>query len=90
MLGFVIGTLCGIIELILLKQLIHFVLDGQTPKVGLLILLKFAVLAAALAATVLFARQDLVWCGVGITGCLIGGSVILFLKNADMKGGNKN
>ncbi|HWP79836.1 MAG TPA: hypothetical protein VN446_04265 [Candidatus Acidoferrum sp.] len=88
MLGFVIGTLCGAAELFLLRQLIRFVLSGQAPTVGLLILLKLAVLAAALAATVLFARQDLVWCGVGITGCLIGGSVILFLKNARLKGGD--
>jgi hypothetical protein len=51
-------------------------------------MLKMAVLIVSLASAVLFARQDLAWCGIGIAGVLIGGSVILFLKKAGMKGGN--
>lgn len=90
MLGLVIGSVCGTSELFLLRQFINAMQDGHTSKAGLLILLKLSVLAVSLAAAVLFARRDLVWCGVGITGCLIGGSVFLFLKNAGMKGGNKN
>ncbi len=90
MLGFFIGIVCGAMELFFLQRLINAMLGGQTLKVGLLALLKLAVLAATLSIVIIFARQDLVWCGVGITGCLIGGSVILFLKNAGMKGGNKN
>jgi len=87
MLGFVIGTLCGAAELFLLQRLISVLLSGQTAKVGLMIMLKMAVLVVSLAAAVLFARQDLVWCGVGIAGFLIVGSAVLFLKNAGMKGG---
>jgi hypothetical protein len=87
MLGFVIGTLCGAAELFLLQRFINVMLGEQTAKIGLLIILKMAVLVVSLATAVLFARQDLVWCGVGIAGVLIGGSVILFLKNAGMKGG---
>lgn len=88
MLGFVIGILCGATELFLLQHIINAVLSERSAKVVLLIILKMAVLVVSLAAAVLFARQDLVWCGVGIAGVLIGGSVILFLKNAGMKGGN--
>ncbi|MPM98454.1 hypothetical protein SDC9_145642 [bioreactor metagenome] len=87
MLGLVIGTLCGAAELVLLRQLIGCMLGGHAAKVVLLISLKLAVLVGTLAVVVIFARQDLAWCGVGIAGCLIGGSVVLFLKNAGMKGG---
>ena len=90
MLGLVIGILCGAAELFLLQQLIRFSLNGQAYKAVLLLMLKLAVLAVALTVTILYARRELVWCAVGITGCLIGGSAILFLKNAGMKGGNKN
>lgn len=90
MLGFFIGVACGAAELFLLQRLINVMLGGQSFRVVLLILLKLAVLVATLAVVTIFMRQDLVWCGVGIAGFLIGGSVVLFMKNAEMKGGNKN
>lgn len=88
--GLLIGAVCGGIELYLLYRLLRAVTGGRIGSVILLLLLKLAVLACAFAPVILFLRNDLLWCGVGVASVLTVGSIVIFIKNEFMKGGNKN
>ena len=88
--GFLIGVLCGVIELYLLRRLARAVSENKLGMIALFFSLKFIVLACAFIPVILFLRDDLLWCGIGIVCFLVGGSFVIFLKNTRLKGGNKN
>ena len=77
MIGFGIGLVCGTLELFLLKRLTSTLQQGQPLQTLGIILLKVLFYALALAPVALFFREDLVWCGVGITSVLIIGAFVL-------------
>ena len=85
--GLLIGLLCGAGELFLLTRLTKSLLAGDTLKTLAFALCKVLLIAAALASVTIWFRQDLVWCGVGISSVLvIGAFVINFLKRRTGKG----
>lgn len=87
MAGFLIGLLCGAGELFLLTRLTPALLSGDLLKAIGYLFGKFLLLAAALASVTIWFRQDLVWCGVGISGVLlIGALVINLLKRRKGRG----
>jgi hypothetical protein len=90
MIGLVIGIACGAAELFLLRRLIRFATGGNTPAVLGLLLCKMAVLALAFVPVILFFRAELLLCGIGIASALVGGSVIVYVVNVYVKGGNKS
>ncbi|HWR24478.1 MAG TPA: hypothetical protein VN366_13450 [Feifaniaceae bacterium] len=77
MVGFLIGAVCGVFELYLLSRLTLAVQNGRTAYILPLVLVKLLVLAAAFVPVILYFRDDLLWCGVGISASLIIGTVIL-------------
>ncbi|NLT58899.1 MAG: hypothetical protein GXX99_08065 [Clostridiales bacterium] len=79
--GLAIGLGCGLVELYLLHRLLRSLLDARTGAVAGLLLLKLAALACAFVPVIRFLRSELLWCGVGITAVLTGGSILLFIKN---------
>lgn len=79
MVGFLLGALCGALELYLLTKLIAAVQGGKSAYVGLIAMLKMLVLAAAFVPTILFFRNDLLWCAIGVTAVLVAGAFIRFL-----------
>jgi hypothetical protein len=85
--GFLIGLLCGAGELFLLTRLTPALLSGDLLKALGYLFGKLFLLAAALASVTIWFRQDLVWCGVGISGVLlIGALVINLLKRRKGRG----
>lgn len=87
MAGFLIGLLCGAGELFLLTRLTPALLSGDLLKALGYLFGKLFLLAAALAGVTIWFRQDLVWCGVGISGVLlIGALVINLLKRRKGRG----
>lgn len=88
--GLIIGAIGGLAELYLLTRLLRFAMNGRTALVVLLLFLKFVVLACAFAPVIIFLRKDLLWCGIGIASVLICGSLVIFFKNQNLKGGSKN
>lgn len=77
MIGFGIGLVCGAVELFLLKRLTLTLQQGKPLQTLGIILLKMLLYAGSLVPVALFFRNDLVWCGVGITSVLIIGAVVL-------------
>jgi len=77
MIGFGIGLVCGAVELFLLKRLTLTLQQGKPLQTLGIILLKMLLYAGTLVPVALFLRDDLVWCGVGITSVLIIGAVVL-------------
>lgn len=77
LIGFGIGLVCGAIELFLLKRLTLTLQQGKSLQTLGIILLKMLLYAGSLVPVALFFRNDLVWCGVGITSVLIIGAVVL-------------
>lgn len=87
MAGGIIGLVCGAGELFLLTRLTRALLSGDTLKTLLFALCKVLLIAAALASVTIWFRDDLVWCGVGISSVLvIGAFVINVLKRRNGKG----
>jgi hypothetical protein len=85
--GFLIGLFCGAGELFLLTRLTRALLSGETLKTLGFALCKVLLIAAALASVTIWFRDDLVWCGVGISAVLvIGAFVINLLKRRNGKG----
>lgn len=85
--GFMIGLVCGAGELFLLTRLTQSLLAGKTlPTLGFAFG-KIVLLAAALASVTIWFRDDLVWCGVGISSVLIIGAFVLnIIKRRNGKG----
>lgn len=82
MAGAIIGVICGAAELYLLARVVREVSGaGATGSTGLLVLAKVALLIAAFAAVILFFREDILYCGLGISGVLVIGSVVIFARN---------
>ncbi len=77
--AFLIGILGGLIELFLLRLLVKALGKQQTGLMALVSLLKLLVLVLTFTIVVLFFREDLIWCGVGLGMVLVGGSFIQFL-----------
>ena len=87
MTGLLIGLACGAGELFLLTRLTKALLAGDTLKTLGAALAKILLLVAALAGVTLWFRDELVWCGVGISSVLIVGAfVINILKRRNGKG----
>ena len=84
MIGFGIGLVCGAFELFLLKRLTLALQAGKSLQTLAIVLLKVLFYALALVPVALFLRNDLVWCGVGITSVLIIGAVIVGTNAAKM------
>ncbi len=89
MIGLAIGVLCGAIELFLLVRLIYAVQAGNAIKTVVYLLLKLLVLACAFVPTILFIRQDLLWCGVGFSVSLVIGSLVYNLRSQGLRKGGK-
>jgi hypothetical protein len=82
MAGAIIGVICGVMELYLLARVVHSVSgSGAAGSVLLLVLAKVALLILAFAAVILFFREDILYCGIGISGVLVIGSVVIFARN---------
>ena len=85
--GLLIGLVCGAGELFLLTRLTKALLAGDTLKTLAFALCKILLIAAALASVTIWFREDLVWCGVGISSVLVVGAfVINILKRRNGKG----
>lgn len=85
--GLLIGLVCGAGELFLLTRLTKSLLAGDTLKTLGFALFKILLIAAALASVTIWFREDLVWCGVGISSVLVVGAfVINILKRRNGKG----
>ncbi len=89
MLGFLLGAVCGAAELFLLNRLIGAVQRGESGKLLLLMLLKLLVLACAFVPVILLRRDELLWCGVGISAALVAGAIAMFCKHTWYGKGDK-
>ncbi len=83
MLSFLIGLLGGGIELFLLGRLVAAVQAGNSRRVVLYALLKILVLTTAFAPVILFLRDSLLWCAVGMPVSLIAGAFLCFFMSSD-------
>ena len=82
MAGAIIGVICGAAELFLLVRVVRAVNGtGATGSTGLLVLAKAGLLIAAFLAVILFFCEDILYCGLGISGVLVIGSVVIFARN---------
>lgn len=91
MIGFIIGAVCGVAELYLLSRLTLAVQEGRSVQMLPLLLAKLLLLAAAFASVILYFRNDLLWCGVGISASLVIGAVIMnTLSQRSGKGDKKS
>lgn len=90
MIGLAIGVLCGLLDLLLLYRLMAAVQKGEALKTIIYLLLKLLVIACAFVPTILFFRQDLLWCGVGISASLIIGALVFNIRSQEFKKGGKN
>ena len=89
MLGLFIGIICGGMELFLLMKMLKCITGNKTGLIAVFLLLKLLVLACAFVPVILFLRNELLWCGIGISGALVIGSITIFgIKNGS-KGGKK-
>lgn len=86
MLGFLIGAVCGILQLYLLTKVVGAVQAGKSGLMLLLLFLKLVVLGCAFAPVILFLRSELLWCAIGITVALVCGAGIIFYKRSLSKG----
>ncbi len=77
MTGLLIGLVCGAGELFLLTHFTRLVLAGNSLKAAGVLFAKLLLLAAALIPVLLFFKQDLIWCGVGVSSVLIVGAFIM-------------
>ncbi len=91
MVGFLIGLVCGVFELYLLSRLTLAVQDGKTALILPMLLVKLFVLAIAFVPVILYFRNDLLWCGVGVSASLVIGAVIMnFVSQRSGKGDKKS
>ena len=91
MIGFVIGLVCGIAELYLLSRLTLAVQNGKTALILPMLFLKLVVLAIAFVPVILYFRNELLWCGVGVSASLVIGAVIInFVNQRSGKGDKKS
>ena len=91
MVGFLIGLVCGVFELYLLSRLTLAVQDGKTALILPMLLVKLFVLAIAFVPFILYFRNDLLWCGVGVSASLVIGAVIMnFVSQRSGKGDKKS
>lgn len=89
MIGLAIGILCGLLDLLLLYRLMSAVQKGEALKTIIYLFLKLLVIACAFVPTILFFRQDLLWCGVGISASLITGAIIFNIRSQGLRKGGK-
>lgn len=90
MLGLIIGLGCGALELFLLSRLTYALThNGSAAQIGLLFFMKILLLAGVLALGVWLWRDQLVWTAVGITGILIVGAIVMFIRFGRKGGGGK-
>ncbi len=89
MIGLAIGILCGLLDLLLLYRLMSAVQKGEALKTIIYLFLKLLVIACAFVPTILFFRQDLLWCGVGISASLIVGALVFNIRSQGLKKGGK-
>lgn len=76
MAGFGIGLACGALELFLLTRLTRALQRGDSLRVLGIVFLKLLGFALAVTPVALFFRQDLIWCGVGISAVLVIGAIV--------------
>lgn len=86
MVGLLIGLACGAGELFLLTRLTKLLLAGNTLKSAAIIFAKLLLFAAAAVLVLLFFKDQLIWCGVGISSVLVVGA---FVINAVMRKNGK-
>lgn len=77
--AFLIGAVCGALELYLLLLLTRAVQSGATARVALVSAGKFFVLACAFVPVILFFRSDLLWSAIGLSCTLVVGACLRFL-----------
>lgn len=81
LIGFLIGLACGAGELYLLVLLARALQNAESGKILAYALLKLALLALAFVPVILFVRDELLWCSVGVTATLIVGAFVVNWKN---------
>lgn len=86
MVGLLIGLACGAGELFLLTRLTKLLLAGDTLKSAAIIFAKLLLFAATAVLVLLFFKDELIWCGVGISSVLVVGA---FVINALMRKNGK-
>jgi len=79
--GLLIGLACGAGELYLLTRLTLAVQNGKPYRILGIVFLKLVLFACALVPVILFARSDILWCGVGISSLLVLGAIFINLRN---------
>lgn len=89
MIGFLIGLACGGGEIYLLTRLTLAVQKSESGKIVGYVFLKLLLLACAFVPVILFFRQDLLWCGVGISATLVLGAVIINWRSQRSGKGDK-
>lgn len=77
MIGFLIGIICGAIELCLLVLLMRALQEERGGRLAGLLAVKLLVLAFAFFATIMIDTKDILWCGIGTTLVLVVGAFIL-------------
>jgi len=89
LIGFLIGLACGGGEIYLLTRLTLAVQKSESGKIVGYVFLKLLLLACAFVPVILFFRQDLLWCGVGISATLVLGAVIINWRSQRSGKGDK-
>lgn len=82
MAGALIGVVCGLAALYFLARAVRASSQQQNAgSVGLYVFLNLIAVIAAFAAVVIFFRADILYCGIGLSGVLVIGSMLFFMKN---------
>jgi len=76
LIGLLIGLVCGAGELFLLTRLMPALQNGKPLRTLGIVSLKVLLFACAIVPVVLFFRQDILWCGVGVSSVLIIGAFL--------------
>ncbi|HWQ06723.1 MAG TPA: hypothetical protein VN453_05835 [Feifaniaceae bacterium] len=79
MAGLLIGLVCGAGELYLLTRLTRALQNGESLKVLGIVFCKLLLFAAAIVPVAIYLRNDLLWCGIGISSALVIGAFIVNL-----------
>ena len=76
MIGLLIGLVCGAGELFLLTRLMPALQNGKPLRTLGIVSLKVLLFACAIVPVALFFRQNILWCGVGVSSVLIVGAFL--------------
>lgn len=81
MFAFLIGMIGGGVELFLLRQLVKALERQRSGMMALILFIKLLILVLTFTVVVLFFRNDILWCGIGLVAILVSGSFIQFINS---------